>query len=213
MKINSELKMIIGIVMVCAVLLGAFIWFAPKGGNGVTADLNLLVRENSEMTGKFGAKVTLVEFADFECPACATVSPYVKKVADLYKDNPDFNFVYRHFPLSQHANAVISAEASEAAGAQGKFWEMAEMLYKNQAEWSAVSNPTEIFVGYAKILNLDTTKFKSDLDQHLFLSKVQADLKDAVSLNLRQTPSLFLNGVEVTDIGSLQSQIDIELVK
>jgi len=212
MKINSEVKMIIGIVIICVLLLGAFIWSAPKQG-GVTKDMNLLVRENSQMTGKFGAKVTLVEFADFQCPACATVSPFVKEVADSYKGNPDFNFVYRHFPLSQHANAMISAEASESAGAQGKFWEMSELLYKNQTEWADIKDPTEIFVNYAKTLGLDAVKFKADLDQHKFTTKVQSDLSDAIALALNQTPSLFLNGAEVTDIGSLKSQIDAELAK
>lgn len=212
MKINSEVKMIIGIVIICVLLLGAFIWSAPKQ-SGVTKDMNLLVRENSHMTGKLGAKVTLVEFADFQCPACATVSPFVKQVADSYKNNPYFNFVYRHFPLSQHANALISSEASEAAGDQGKFWEMSELLYKTQTEWSDIKDPTEIFMNYAKTLGLDVVKFKADLDQHKFITKVQSDLSDSIALALNQTPSLFLNGVEVTDIGSLKSQIDSALAE
>lgn len=213
MKINSEVKMIIGIVVVCIVLLGAFIWFAPKPNEGKARDLGLLVRSNSHMTGTTTAKVTLVEFADFQCPACSTVSPFVKQIADSYNTNPNFNYVYRNFPLSQHINAFPSAEAAESAGAQGKYWEMNELLYKNQKDWAEVKDPTALFVSYAKTLGLDTVKFKADFDQKKFADFIQADLNDAKALALDHTPFLLLNGVEVTDLQTLKEQIDAALAK
>jgi protein-disulfide isomerase len=214
MQINNDVKMIVGIVIVCVLLLGVFIYLAPKSNMPeVVRDTTLLVRNDSHMTGKIGAKVTLVEFGDYQCPACATIAPYVKGIVDGYKSNPDFNFVYRHFPLSQHANAFPSAEAAESAGAQGKFWEMSALIYKNQSEWSEVANPTDIFVGYAKLLGLDTIKFKADMDQNKFIPFIQADLKDSQDLVLDHTPFFFLNGVEVKDLGTLKSAIDSALAK
>jgi protein-disulfide isomerase len=211
---TNEVKTIIGIVVACVVLLGAFIWLAPKSGSvSVARDLTLLVHDNSNMTGKVGAKVTLVEFGDYQCPACGANAPFIKSVVEQYKTNPNFNFVFRNFPLSQHPNAVISAEAAQAAGAQGKYFEMNEVLYKNQNEWAEVKDPTDLFVGYAKTLGLDTVKFKSDLDQKVFVPFIQADLADATTLALDHTPTLFLNGAEVTDLSSLKAQIDGALNK
>lgn len=212
MKINNEIKIIIGIVVVCILLMAVFVKFAPNSSN-LVRDPSLLVRENSYMTGKIGAKVTLVEFSDYECPACAALAPVIKDVVDSYKDNPDFNFAFRNFPLSQHANAVITAEAAEAAGVQGKFWEMNELLYKNQEEWASVINPIDLLVGYAKSLNLDILKFRQDVEQRRFASVVQADLRDAENLALDHTPFFFLNGVEVKDLSTLRSQIDTALAK
>ncbi len=206
---NSDIKIIAGIVLVCVIILGFFVYFSPRSGDGqIVNDLSVLVRADNNMTGKMGAKVTLVEFADYQCPACASVSPFVKMIADLYKDNADFNFVYRHFPLSQHANAVISAEAAEAAADQGKFWEMSELLYKGQADWEALPNPTEVFVSYAKTLGLDTIKFRNDLASGKFRATVNTDLQDAITLRLRKTPSVFLNGREVDDLNTLKNKID-----
>lgn len=209
---SNEVKMIGVIVAVCVVLLGTFVWFAPKEQTG-PADQALLVKTDSHMTGVITAKVTLVEFADFQCPACATVAPYLKGIVDSYKNNPDFNYVYRNFPLSQHANAVISAEAAESAGVQGKFWEMAALLYEKQTEWSEVKLPTDLFVSYAQTLGLDTVKFKADIDSHRFQVFIKADLADAQSLALSHTPFLFLNGLEVKDLNTLKAQIDVELAK
>ena len=214
MQTNSEIKTIVGIVVVCVVLLGLFVWFAPKGtSTGGPRDLTLLVHDNSHMTGKMGTKVTLVEFGDYQCPACGQVAPFVKQVVDQYVTNPNFNFVFRNFPLTQHANAFPSAEAAESAGAQGKYFQMNELLYKNQAEWSEVADPTSIFVGYAKTLGLDTVKFKASLDTKAFDAFIKADLVDAMSLSLDHTPTFFLNGVEVKDVSSLKAQIDTALTK
>ncbi len=207
MKISSEVKIIVSIVLACVVILGLFVWFGPKT-TVVVKDPALLVKADSQMTGKIGGKVTLVEFADYQCPACAVISPYIREIANQFKDNPDFNFVYRNFPLSQHKNAVISAEAAESAGAQGKFWEMAELLYKNQAEWENVAEPIEIFAKYAGELKLNSVQFRLDLQMHKYQPKINADLQDAIALNLNKTPTIFLNGVEVVDLNNLKAQIE-----
>ncbi len=212
MQINSEIKTVVGIVLACLILIGLFVWFGPKSLE-IKRDLSLLVKPDSYMTGKFGAKVTLVEFADFQCPACAQYAPFVKQTIDEFKSNPDFNFVFRHFPLSQHANAVISAEAVEAAGAQGKFFEMVEKVYENQDHWAGEKDPISLFVGYAQTLGLDTKKFRSDLETHIYQDKVKADLADSVALKLDHTPTFFLNGVEVKDVRTLKVEIEKALTK
>jgi protein-disulfide isomerase len=209
MPINNEVKTIVAIVVVCVVVLGLFVWFAPK----TNKDPNLLVREDSQMTGKVGAKVTLVEFGDYQCPACAQVAPFVKQIVDEYKNNPDFNFVYRNFPLGQHANALVSAEAAEAAGAQGKYFEMNELLYQNQDHWAGVENPIDLFVGYATTLGLDVVKFRADVEANKFEALIKRDMQDVATLKLNHTPTFFLNGVEVTNLRNLKAQIDSELSK
>ncbi len=212
MKISSEIKIVVGVVVVCILILIGFVWFGPKSAL-VTKDQTLLVKANSQMTGKVGAKVTLVEFADYQCPACAAVAPYIKEIVDQFKTNPNFNYVYRNFPLSQHLNAVISAEAAEAAAAQGQFFAMGELLYKNQAEWETVSDPLDIFTKYATVLKLNITQFLSELQSHKYQSQIRTDLQDAIDLELNKTPTFFLNGVEVTDLNNLKKQIETELAR
>src|SRR3989344_175102 len=129
---TKELKIMAGIVVV--VIAGAVLLFMKGNPAGRTplADAGKLVRDNSSMTGDKNAKVSLVEFGDYQCPFCSSLNPTLEKIRSDYKDNKDFNFVYRNFPLPQHQYAKISAEAAEAAGAQGKYWEMHNMIYDNQ---------------------------------------------------------------------------------
>lgn len=200
---NPELRNILVILAIIAVC-GVLVFFVmPKGPDGPT-DTSALVRETSHMTGTMGAKVTIVEFGDFQCPACASYNPLVKQLIAEYGANPDFNFVFRNFPLPMHKHALIAAEAAEAAAAQGKFWEMEDLLYSNQAEWSASTNPTEYFLQYAATLKLDTAKFKSDLDNHTYRTAVQDDMNDGDALNVQSTPSFFVNGVLQRNIGSYE---------
>lgn len=198
---NPELKnvfIILAIIAVCGVFVFAVI---PKGQGGL-ADAGTLVREASHMTGKVGAKVTVVEFGDFQCPACGVYYPLVKQLIADYGTNPDFNFVFRNFPLSVHQYSLIAAEAAEAAAAQGRFWEMEDLLYTNQTKWSASTNPIEDFLTYAATLKLDTTKFKSDINNHTYRTAIQNDIRDGETINVRVTPSFYVNGVLQTSIRS-----------
>ncbi len=198
---NTELKnvlVILAILAVCGVLV---FLVRPKGQVG-PIDTTALVREGSPMTGTMGAKVTVVEFGDYECPACASYHPLVKQLIVEYGSNPDFNFVFRNFPLPMHKHAEIASEAAEAARAQGKFWEMQDLLYTKQSEWSKKPDPVEDFLGYAAALNLDTARFKSDLDNRTYRALVQSDVTDGNALNVQATPSFFVNGVLQRNIGS-----------
>lgn len=216
---SKEVKILIAIaavVIIGGVLLAIYANPQPKDA-GTAVDPQSLVRDSSHMTGKLGAKVTVVEFGDFECPACGAAYPVVKQMLDNYKDNPNVNFVFRNFPLdSIHPNAHISAEAAEAAGGQGKYWEMHDMLYEKQQDWATNPAPLEVFAGYAQTLGLDVNKFKQDVTQHLFDNIVKADVDDANKLGLNSTPTFFINGekeVKVLTLDEFKAKIDADLAK
>src|SRR3989344_4119347 len=120
---STETKIISGVGVIFFALFAILI-YRTNSGSQVVADPNLLIGQLSYMTGTKDAKVNIVEFGDYQCPACAYASSIVQQLIVDYKDNPNVNFVFRNFPLPQHSNAMISAEAAEAARAQGKFLEM-----------------------------------------------------------------------------------------
>lgn len=148
-------------------------------------------------------KNILVEYSDFQCPSCKSAHDFLKTVeasgsADL-DVTKKVTFVYRYFPLYQiHDKANVSAYAAEAAGIQGKFWEMTDLLFDNQQSW-AVSNDVlkEYFVKYAKELNLDVNKFTKDFESQEVKSRVAQDLSEAEQMGVDSTPTFFLNGQKV----------------
>jgi len=152
-------------------------------------------------------KSILIEYSDFQCPACKNAHNILKAIEA--SGSADFSitkkvtFVYRHFPLSQiHNKANVAAYASEAAGKQDKFWEMADLLFDNQQTWKESNNPQqEDFVNYAKELKLNLEKFKKDIDSSEVKNKVAEDLKDAEQMGISSTPTFFLNGQKV-DVNS-----------
>lgn len=137
--------------------------------------------------------VTLVEYGDFQCPACASFYPVVKQVKEKYGDQITFQF--RHFPLVQiHRHALLSSKAAEAASNQGKFFEMHDMLYETQASWTGADDPLETFVSYAKQLGLDEAKFRADLTASATNDIVIADVAEANKLGATSTPTFVLDG-------------------
>lgn len=194
---KKQILVMAGIAVV--VLAGAVLLFFKANGVapaevGKPVDAKKLLRDSSHATGKLDAKVIVVEFGDYQCPACAAAEPAVEQLINTYKDNPDFSFVFRHFPLPMHANAQISAEAAEAAGEQGKFWEMHNLLYSKQSEWSASLSPLDMFVGYAQSLGLDSGKFKEAVQGNKFSSVIKADMDDGNELGVNSTPTFYVNG-------------------
>jgi len=135
------------------------------------------------------AKVILIEYSDFQCPACAAYYSMVKQIGKEFKN---VSVVYRHFPLSQHANARPAAQAAEAAGKQGKFWEMHDMLFENQTIWSGLTSADETFNTYARTLGLDVEKFKTDFNSAEIKTKIEADYQSGAD-QIDGTPTFFLN--------------------
>ena len=206
--------LVTGIITV-VILFGGVILLSKGGGNAqpVTVNQNLLVKSDSHQSNP-NAKVTMVEFGDYQCPACGQAYPTVKQVKKDYGDK--VNFVFRNYPLSQHKFALIAAEAAEAANAQGKFWEMHDLLYENQATWSIKDNPLDFFVGYAKDLKLDTDKFKKDIEDNKYATFIQADVNDGNSVAVNATPTFYVNGQIMSGIPSyadFKTLIDSGLAK
>ena len=198
---STETKIISGVGIVFFALFALLIYKTNSGSNPVT-DSNLLIGQGSYMTGTKEAKVNVVEFGDYQCPACAYASPIAQQLVMAYKDNPNVNFVFRNFPLPQHSNAMISAEAAEAARVQGKFLEMSEMLYGRQNEWSGNPKAIEVFIGYAQKLGLDVKAFTDSVNQKKFQDLIIKDRSDGQALGVNSTPSFFINGEKIVGIPS-----------
>ena len=140
--------------------------------------------------------VTIEEFADFQCPPCARLHGEIKKLEKDY--GAKLRIIFRHFPLTDiHEQAVDAALASEAAAQQGKFWEMYDLLYERQNEWSEQANARQIFVGYANSIGLNTEKFTRDINDPKLKERVQADKQRGESIDIEGTPTLFINGKEI----------------
>lgn len=209
---QNDSGIIITVAGVVLVLILAVLFFAFKGEP--KADNALLVRDDSYKTTTDMKKVVVAEFADFQCPACSTVAPNIEKIAKENSEN--VTFLFRHFPLPQHANAPIASEAVEAAGAQGKFWQMYDLLYLKQSEWSESTDAINIFIGYAKDLGLNTDQFKSDVTGQKYKSKIDRDTNDGNQLGVNATPTFYINGVKYSgkfDYDSLKKAIDSAVSK
>lgn len=157
--------------------------------------------------GGANAPVTLEEFSDFQCPACGALEPGLRKVVNDYGER--VRLVFRNFPLVQaHQYALLAARAAEAAGQQGKFWEMHDTLYDHQEEWSKAMEPRVQFDSYATRLGMDVQKFKADMERADLLERIKADLQRGNSLNVRGTPTVYLNGRELMP-GKLVTEADL----
>lgn len=194
------------------VIIGGIVLFIKTGPGsqpqpGQAVDPKSFVLETSHMTGDKNAKVTLVEFGDFQCPACAAIEPKVEEILKHYKDNKGFNFVFRNFPLSQHKNAEVSAEAAEAAAAQGKYWEMHNKIYEKQLEWSDSTTPLDMFANYAQELGLNVDQFKSDVNSGKYRDIVLADQSDGNKLQVVATPTFYFNGEKLDSLPKLEDFI------
>ena len=133
--------------------------------------------------------MTLVEYGDFECPACGGMEPVVQELRR--QAGPGMRFVYRHFPLtSSHPHAEIAAKAAESAGMQGAFWPMHDMLFANQQALA----PADL-IGFAAALGLDAETVASDLASHVYESNVREDFMSGVRGGVSGTPTFFINGV------------------
>jgi len=156
--------------------------------------------------GGASATVTIEEFSDFQCPACGNLAPGLRRVAGEYGDR--VRLVFRNFPLQMHKYAFQAARAAEAAGLQGKFWEMHDILYERQKEWTDSMEPRVQFESYATRLGLDVQRFKADMERQDLADRIRADMTRGNSLNVRGTPTIYLNGRELMP-GKLVTEDDL----
>ena len=161
-------------------------------------DLAEPIKESDHMQGAAAAPVTLVEYGDFECPLCGQAFPAVKLIQQRFADQ--LRFVYRHFPLKVHPNAQRAAEAAEAAGAQGKFWEMHDLLFRYQLHLK----PSDL-ERYAAELGLDLRRFEADFNARVYEPRVQTDVASGVRSRVKGSPGFFVNGKVVDTSFGLES--------
>jgi len=154
--------------------------------------------EPPHVRGNAAAPVTLEEFADFQCPSCGAYYPELKKIESEFGDR--LRVIFRERPLvPPHEHALIAAQAAEAAGLQGRFWEMHDQLYENQKAWSEARDLVPILVDYAKQIGLDPDRFMKDLNGEDVAKRIFQDGKRAHALKVTGTPTFYVNGKEAKD--------------
>lgn len=196
---TTETKVLGTILIATVIVLFGGIFFLSRGSSSSpqtveNAAILPIDYTKGQKIGSDSAKVKLVEFSDLQCPACLAAEPSVQKIRSVYPDQ--LQFIYRHFPLSQHVHSRQAAILAEAAGEQGKFWEMHDKLFDTQTQWSEMSDSDAIafFLGLAKQLGLDENKVKQELQQDTFKAKIDADIAEGNRLGVNATPTFFLNG-------------------
>ena len=167
----------------------------PDQQGSILADPTL---NNDQIKGNPNAKVALVEYSDFECPACAMYYPIIKQLNEEFGN--DMKFIYRHFPLAQHKNAESTAYVAEAAGIQDKFWEMHDLIFENQDEWSVSDNSEDLFIAYAESIGLNIDKFNVDKNSEEVKTKVAEDYESGVRSKINATPTFYLNNKKVAGV-------------
>jgi protein-disulfide isomerase len=155
---------------------------------------------NDQVYGNKDAKVVIYEYADFQCPGCGGAFPNLQRIKEQYKDS--VAFVYRHFPLaSAHPHAFAAAATAEAAGLQGKFWEMHDLIFQTQDTWSSQSaeERQKTFEGYAMQLGLNLEQYQADIVSEKVAAKVNFDRALGLKVGVDSTPTLFINSDKVND--------------
>lgn len=206
---NKNVLMIIGLLLIAFVGIVIF-----NKGNQET----VTAKPSQHVYGEGSKQITLVEYGDFQCPACYDYEPVMQEIREKYKDK--INFQFRNFPLTQiHPNALAAHAAAEAAAKQGRFWEYHDLLYQEQKAWSTASatERSAVFESYASQLSLDLTQFQADQDDPQTRAIIDADIKEGKSIGATGTPTFVLNGKKLdkisADVDAFSKLIDEELSK
>jgi protein-disulfide isomerase len=208
----NKTKWIIFAVVVVAIF-GGIIWASKSNQKTFTGDANKVITEGpiqDHVKGNKDAKVVIIEYGDFQCPACGAMYQPMKEIVKKYGDK--VSLIFRNFPLTNiHPNALAASNAAEAAGLQGKFFEMHDILYENQDAWKdvALDKREARFTDYAKMIGLDETKFKTDLKSKDVSDKIARD-RSTGSNNFKvdSTPTFIINGEKLTGA----SNVDVDFV-
>ena len=166
--------------------------------------------------GSKSPKVTIIEYADYQCPGCSAAAPKAKALAEKYKDH--VRLIFRNFPIaSSHPNARAAAAVAEAAGLQGKFWEMNKLLYTNQDAWknANITDRDNIFKSYAEQLKLNIDQYKTDIASNKVKNKIDFDMALGRKHGVAATPTFYVNGknTEMDSSGSIESSVKEALKK
>ena len=199
-----------GVILTLALMVWALAKFGSSSTPDSSSSTNALtepVTANDHARGNQLAKVVLVEYSDFQCPACGQFYPIVKSVEEKY--GKDFLLVYRYFPLPSHDKSDLASRVAEAAAQQGKFWEMHDKLFENQTTWSVAPEPEKLFTEYANQLGLDKNKFLADLKATTTETRIQKDISSGSASGVQGTPTFYLNGkmLNLQTYGDLESDV------
>lgn len=220
--------LIIGSVFVIVLIVGWWLYSSSKPSSTIatnpsntptTVDRYATAAPGAQPPNILGsptAAVTVEEFADFQCPTCAVKHPELKQITSIY--NNRIKFIFRNFPLTQqHPKAYDAAVAAEAAGMQGKFWDMQNLLFTKQGEWASSTDHRKLFTDYAQQIGLDVAKYEADFLGLPAKDRVNKDLERARSLQVNSTPSVYINGMQVPfnqmTVEGMRAMIDAELQK
>jgi protein-disulfide isomerase len=155
------------------------------------------ITADDHIFGPSDAKVRLLEYADFQCPACSVYNGLVKELKKEYDGR--VAFIYRNFPIPGHDNGIPAAKAAGAAGVQGKFFEMADVIFENQSVWSTQNVPTleKTLESYAQTLGLDMEKYRADYKSEAVADKINNDERAGIKAGINATPTFFINGKKI----------------
>lgn len=200
----KNIPLLVGTILGTIILIVGVAYFfsgpvSPTDGVEVVDQAQLL--EGATHTfGPEEAQVTVVEFSDFQCPACKASEPVVAQLKNNYGDT--VKFVYRHFPLdSIHPNARLAAQASEAAADQGKFWEYHDLLFAEQEKWAGIADKQQLldtFGAYAEQLQIDKASFLEKIEAQEVVERVTSDAALGNALQVNSTPTFYVNGQQTT---------------
>lgn len=187
---------IIGAVLVFA-LVALAVMYRSSNTQTATTLPQAPVGGRTPATGeKSSGTITLEEFGDYQCPPCGNLHPILKTIKEEYGDR--VKFVFHHFPLMQiHPHALEAAQAAVAAGLQGRFWEMHDLIYKNQAAWSGAADARPFFVSFAQQAGLDISRFLNDSVSPGTIAIIRNDMQRGQALGVNSTPTVFIDGREI----------------
>ena len=166
-----------------------------------------LVGDADHVRGNPDARVTLTVYADFQCPACQSEWETITRAWPRIRD--DVRLVYRYFPLDTHRFSFQAARYAQAAANQGMFWEMHDMLFATQQEWTLVADPTALFDNYAEQLGLDLEQLRADIESSAVRAKIISDQQGGIRAGVRSTPALFINGDIVQNPATPGALVDL----
>lgn len=165
--------------------------------------------------GNPDAPVVVREFADYQCPACQRFAGAAQRLKEEYVESGQVRFVFFDLPLQQHQNAMPAAMAARCAGDQGSYWEMHDVLFDKQYEWSGSGSPTDTFTRYADDLGLEARRFRRCMDTELHIEKIEQSRRVAMQLQLTSTPTVLVDNIRLTNPGwsQMSAVVERELAK
>src|SRR3989344_830197 len=195
---------------VYVIILGigyGMIWLVSGLSNQNGEVVDIQINDKDFSAGPSDGEITLVEYSDFQCPACAVWYPILNQLKSDAEIKDQLRIIYRFFPLSQiHTNAELSSRSAYAAGQQNKFWEYHDLLFEKQEEWSGLSTSLarERFIAYAEAVGVDRERFISDTDSTESKKAVQDSYNEGSKFGVNSTPTFFVNGVKLRSVKSYE---------